>query len=234
MKNSRSALIVILAALLMGGLSSAGWTFQEPRRTPTSEEDRKRALERITKELQEKQQAAKPAPTPAGQQPQPAPAQPGPAQPAPAPAPAPEMKAGDPVGDVVVTLEKAGGQVQATAHTDLQGNFTFANLPAGEYVIRMARPTLPGAGSKLFFESGSSTAKLDVKVAAAKKALASSMSATWTPATNSLAKGSGPRGQVSESPMPGGMSITVEAGGSVTGHVAALAVVKSKSNISNN
>jgi general secretion pathway protein D len=83
-KKSRNALTVILAALLMGVLSSVAWTFQEPKRTPTSEEGRKQALERLTKRLQESQPSAKPVPAPAAQQPslppQAAP-QPGPATP---------------------------------------------------------------------------------------------------------------------------------------------------------
>ena len=44
--KSRSGIIVILAALLLGSLSSAAWTFQEPKRNPTSEEERREALER--------------------------------------------------------------------------------------------------------------------------------------------------------------------------------------------
>jgi general secretion pathway protein D len=85
-KNSRNVIIIILAALLLGGLSSAAWTFQEPKRTPASEEGRKRALERLTKQLQERQPSAKPAPATEVQQqsPPPLPA----SQPAPQPAPA--------------------------------------------------------------------------------------------------------------------------------------------------
>jgi general secretion pathway protein D len=85
-RNSRNAIIVILAALLIGSLSSAAWTFQEPRRTPASEEDRKRALQSLTKQVQTIQPSAKPATQPAAQPPQPAP-QPPPATP-PQPAPA--------------------------------------------------------------------------------------------------------------------------------------------------
>jgi general secretion pathway protein D len=86
-RNSRNAIIAILAALLIGSLSSAAWTFQEPRRTPVSEEDRKRALESLTKQVQSIQPSAKPATQPAAQQPQPAPQPPVTTPPQPAPAP---------------------------------------------------------------------------------------------------------------------------------------------------
>jgi general secretion pathway protein D len=86
-KKSRNAIIVILAALLIGSLSSAGWTFQEPKRTPASEEDRKRALESLTRQVQSIQPSAKPAPQPAAPQtPLAAPTQPAPAPPAVPPA----------------------------------------------------------------------------------------------------------------------------------------------------
>jgi general secretion pathway protein D len=68
-RKSRSAIISVFAALLIGSLSSAAWTFQDGRRTPASEEDRRRALEQLTKQLQESQQGAKPAPAPLVQQP---------------------------------------------------------------------------------------------------------------------------------------------------------------------
>jgi general secretion pathway protein D len=95
-RNSRNAIIVILAALLIGGLSSAAWTFQEPRRAPASEEEKKRALESLTKQVQSIQPSAKPATQPAAPQPQTAPQPPPatqpqpptPAQPAPATPPA--------------------------------------------------------------------------------------------------------------------------------------------------
>jgi general secretion pathway protein D len=70
-RKSRNAITVILAALLMGGLSSSAWTFQEPKRTPTSEAGRRQALERLTRQLQESQPITKPAPVPAAQQPSP-------------------------------------------------------------------------------------------------------------------------------------------------------------------
>jgi len=76
-KKHRNAIIAILAALLMGSLSSAAWTFQDQRRVPTSDEEKRRALDELAKRLQESQQAAKPVPVPSAQ-PQPAPATPAP------------------------------------------------------------------------------------------------------------------------------------------------------------
>ena len=100
-QKSRSAIIVILAALLMGSFSSAAWTFQDQKRVPTSEEEKKRALDELAKKLQDNQQAGKPAPAPSAQSPQPkpqsaltppAPTPPDPTPPAPAPAtPAPAV-----------------------------------------------------------------------------------------------------------------------------------------------
>jgi general secretion pathway protein D len=63
----RTAIIVILAALLIGSLSSAAWTFQDPKRPPATEEERRRGLERLTKQLQEAQQSPRPAAGPFGQ-----------------------------------------------------------------------------------------------------------------------------------------------------------------------
>jgi len=79
-KNFRSAPIVILAALLIGILSSAAWT-QQTRRTPTSEAERKRALDRLAQQAKESQPAAKAengdaAQNPAAPAPQAAPATP--------------------------------------------------------------------------------------------------------------------------------------------------------------
>jgi general secretion pathway protein D len=87
-KKSRSAIIVILAALLMGSLSSAALTFQDQRRVPTSDEEKRRALDELAKRLQESQQAAKPVPVPSAQPPQPQ-QQPAPTPPAPTPPPTP-------------------------------------------------------------------------------------------------------------------------------------------------
>jgi general secretion pathway protein D len=107
-ENHRTVITVILAALLMGGLSSAAWTFQEPKRPATSEEARKLALERLTKELQATQLGARPIPAPAAQQkaspPQPAPQT---APPSPPPAPAPGTPTAPPVatGEVQLNYE---------------------------------------------------------------------------------------------------------------------------------
>jgi general secretion pathway protein D len=70
-----SAGIVICAALLMGSLSSAAWTPQE--QTPASEAERKRLLERLSKQIQETQQGGK---QPGAQQPQPSGPVPAPVQ----------------------------------------------------------------------------------------------------------------------------------------------------------
>jgi general secretion pathway protein D len=105
-KISRSAVIVILAALLMGGLSSAAWTFQDPKRPPTSEEERKRALDRITKQLQDGQPGAKPATASPVQQPQVTPASPA-AAPAPPPIPAAAASAPRESGKVLLNIENA-------------------------------------------------------------------------------------------------------------------------------
>lgn len=85
-KKSRSASIVILAALLMGSLSSAAWTFQDPKRAPTVEELRKQVFERMAKQLATP--AAKPAAANPARQPQPQPPPPAPTTP-PTPTPAP-------------------------------------------------------------------------------------------------------------------------------------------------
>jgi general secretion pathway protein D len=57
--KSGSALLAITMALLMGCLSSAAWVPQEPGRPATTEEERKRALDRLTRRGQENQPAAK-------------------------------------------------------------------------------------------------------------------------------------------------------------------------------
>jgi general secretion pathway protein D len=101
-ENNRTVITVILAALLMGGLSSAAWTFQVPQRPPTSEDARKRMLERLAKEAQTTQPSARPVPAPA------APQQPPPPQPAPQAAPPPQSSVatpGTPTAPPVVTGE---------------------------------------------------------------------------------------------------------------------------------
>ena len=87
---SRNAIIVILAALLIGGLSSAAWTFQSPqaprggrssRPSPSTPEDRRKMLERIQRQMQ---QAG-----PASQSPRPTVEPSQTVEPAPAPPPVP-------------------------------------------------------------------------------------------------------------------------------------------------
>jgi general secretion pathway protein D len=74
-RKNWSAIIVILAALFICGLSTAVRAFQEPGQAPTSESERRQALERLTKQLQEGQQNARPIPG-SGPQTQTAPASP--------------------------------------------------------------------------------------------------------------------------------------------------------------
>ena len=93
-----SAIIVIMTALLMCSLSSAAWTFQEPKPAPTSEAERKQALERLTRQLQDRRQNA-------GQAPEPVPAETPQPQPRPAPA-APSVPAR------VSTMSGGSGKVQ--------------------------------------------------------------------------------------------------------------------------
>lgn len=70
---SRNAIIVILAALLIGGLSSAAWTFQSPqaqrggrssRPSTTTPEDRRKMLERIQRQVQQARPGASQIPRP--------------------------------------------------------------------------------------------------------------------------------------------------------------------------
>jgi general secretion pathway protein D len=83
MQKSWSAKTVIFAALLMGGISSAALTPQEPGRPPISEEEMKRRLESLTRQIQESQQGIKQPPGPLMQQTQPSAISPsvGPVQP---------------------------------------------------------------------------------------------------------------------------------------------------------
>ena len=73
-KRVWNAIIVIGFMVLTGGLSSATWTPQEPSRSPAPEEERKRLLDRLSKQRQEIQPGAKqPSNPPAAQTPATAP-----------------------------------------------------------------------------------------------------------------------------------------------------------------
>ncbi len=86
-KRVWNAIFVIGFMFLTGGLSSATWTLQEPSRPPASEEERKRMLDRLTKQRQEIQRDAKqPVAAPAIQAP--------PNAPIPAAAGAPQREGG--------------------------------------------------------------------------------------------------------------------------------------------
>ena len=75
-KRLWNAIIVIGFMVLTGGLSSATWTAQEPSRPPSSEEERKRLLDRLSKQRQEIQGGTKLSATPSAAPPIPAPSVP--------------------------------------------------------------------------------------------------------------------------------------------------------------
>ncbi len=97
-RKSWSASIVICSALLICSLQSAAWTPQEPERSPTSEAERKRLLERLSKRIQESQQSAKPAP--GTQQPQ-----------APVPVPVAPAATPPPVSPTAGAVQQQSGRV---------------------------------------------------------------------------------------------------------------------------
>ena len=110
--KSWSAIIVIVAALLMGSLSSAAWSPQAPERAPTPETERKRLLERLSKRTQDARQAPSQAPKAVPQQapppiaaPVPAPA----AAPVPATVPTPSAPAVPPAAG---SVQRDGGKIQ--------------------------------------------------------------------------------------------------------------------------
>jgi general secretion pathway protein D len=88
MEKSWSATAVIFAALLMGGISLAAWSPQEPGRSPSIEEERKRLLEQLNRRTQESQQGPRQPPGFMAPQSQPANTTPA-AAPSPTPASAP-------------------------------------------------------------------------------------------------------------------------------------------------
>jgi type II secretory pathway component GspD/PulD (secretin) len=73
MQKSWSARAVIIAAMLMGSISSAAWSPQEPGRSPALEEQRRRLQEQLNRQVQDAMQGAKQPPGPVVQQPQPVP-----------------------------------------------------------------------------------------------------------------------------------------------------------------
>ncbi len=91
-KRLWNAIIVIGFMVLTGGLSSATWTPQEPSRPPAPEEERKRMLDRLSKQRQDIQQGARPPSNPSA-----APSVPAPSAPIP------------PAADAV---QREGGKVQ--------------------------------------------------------------------------------------------------------------------------
>src|SRR5512137_667400 len=91
-KRLWNAIIAIGFMVLTGGLSSATWTPQEPSRPPAPEEERKRMLDRLSKQRQDIQQGARPPSNPSA-----APSVPVPSAPVP------------PAADAV---QREGGKVQ--------------------------------------------------------------------------------------------------------------------------
>ena len=80
------AIIVIGFMFLSGGLSLATWTPQEPSRSPASEEEKKRMLERLSKQGKEIQRDARP--------------------------PSPATEPGSPVSYATSAAQREGGKVQ--------------------------------------------------------------------------------------------------------------------------
>lgn len=109
-KKSWSAIVVIGAALLMGSLSSAAWAPQTPERAPTTESERKRLLDRLSKRTSDVRQGpVQPAAAvpPQPQPPAPAPIQP--AAPAQTPVPAPPAPA---IPPAAAAVPRDSGKVQ--------------------------------------------------------------------------------------------------------------------------
>jgi general secretion pathway protein D len=100
-RKSWSAIAVIFAALLMGSLSSAAFMSQVPGQPPNSEAERKKLLDRLTRQVQETQQGAKQLPGAPVQQPQPN---------LPATAPVQNPPAANP--PIVASAQRNGGRMQ--------------------------------------------------------------------------------------------------------------------------
>ncbi|MBN1571088.1 MAG: hypothetical protein JXA73_24850 [Acidobacteria bacterium] len=101
-KQSWSAIFVIGAALLIGSLSSAAWSTQAPERAPTSESERKRMMDRLSKRTQEAQQAPAASSEAVSQQAQPP-------VPAPAAVPTPPAPA---IPPAAASVPRDSGKVQ--------------------------------------------------------------------------------------------------------------------------
>lgn len=63
--RSWSFTIIICTSLILGALYSAGWAVQEPDRPPTSESQRREAIERLRQQMQRTPPAAQPSAAPA-------------------------------------------------------------------------------------------------------------------------------------------------------------------------
>jgi hypothetical protein len=126
---------------------------------------------------------------------------------------------GQGIGGVEVGMrKKPGGQLVANTRTDQQGNFTFANLAAGDYAIMYGVPAVPAnPTAKSFFESRSNTARVEVNVRPAKGGGPPPRTASWTPATNTLVTANASNARSAAA--PGEMVIAVAAGDTVTGRV---------------
>jgi general secretion pathway protein D len=138
-KKSWSAIIVLGSALLMGSLSSAAWAPQQPKSAPTSEEERKRMLERLTRRTQQTQpnvqQQTRPAarnpfmPDPANMRPQNTAPQPPPASQSAAPVSPTSPAPAQATPAAAASIQKDGGKVQLNyENADL---YDFVNQISG-------------------------------------------------------------------------------------------------------
>src|SRR5205085_2341325 len=69
------------------------------------------------------------------------------------------QNSGEPgINGVTVQLLNAGGTVIATTVTTGDGNYTFENLPAGTYTVRIVSSTLPAGATPTYDADGTATA----------------------------------------------------------------------------
>jgi hypothetical protein len=130
--KSKRAILVIAIAMLLGCLSSAAWAPQEPARSPSSEEERKRALDRLIRRAQESQPAPK---VPAGvTSPQ---AQPGMPVPVPVPTPLPANNANVPAMSNVPATPNAQAPAPAVPPAA-----STASRDSGKVVLNMENADL--------------------------------------------------------------------------------------------